>query len=161
LRVRGLDGVRLCISDAHVGLKHAIAQVLGCRWQRCTVHFLRDMLGHVSRAQQPLVSGAIRGIFTAASAAEARARLGQVVDRLQALAPKVAGLLEAAESELLAFYACPAEHWSKLRSTDESFKTPVALSAGWDGVSLLGGRGRPRSEEQGRGAGSPAAQPAP
>jgi len=48
--------------------------VLGCRWQRCTVHFLRDMLGHVARAQQPLVSGAIRGIFTAGSAVQARQR---------------------------------------------------------------------------------------
>jgi hypothetical protein len=64
LRAGGLDGVKLCSSDAHVGLKHAIALVLGCPWQRCTVHFLRDLLGHVSRAQQPLVSGAIGGIFT-------------------------------------------------------------------------------------------------
>jgi putative transposase len=70
LRARGLHGVRLVISDAHQGLKQAIAQVLGCPWQRCTVHFLRDMLGHVTKAQQPLVSGAIRGIFTATSAAE-------------------------------------------------------------------------------------------
>jgi transposase-like protein len=92
LRARGLDGVKLCISDAHQGLKNAIGQVLGCPWQRCTVHFLRDMLGHVSRAQQPLVSGAIRQIFVASSAAEARARLGQVVDQLRAHAPKVARL---------------------------------------------------------------------
>ena len=88
LRARGLDGVRLCISDAHAGLKAAIAQVLGCPWQRCTVHFLRDMLGHVARAQQPLVSGAIRGVFTATSHAEARARLSQVAEQLQAHAPK-------------------------------------------------------------------------
>jgi putative transposase len=105
LRERGLDGVKLAISDAHQGLKHAIAQVLGCPWQRCTVHFLRDMLGHVTRTQQPLVSGAIRGVFTATSAAEARARLGQVVDQLRAHTPKVAGLLEEAEADLLAFYA--------------------------------------------------------
>ena len=118
LRARGLDGVRLCVSDAHAGLKQAIAQVLGCPWQRCTVHFLRDMLGHVTRAQQPLVSGAIRGIFTAASQAEARQRLGQVADQLAAHAPKVARLLEDAEADLLAFYAFPAEHWSKLRSTN-------------------------------------------
>jgi putative transposase len=118
LRARGLEGVRLCVSDAHAGLKQAIAQVLGCGWQRCTVHFLRDMLGHVSRAQQPLVSGAIRGIFTAATAAEARQRLGQVVDQLGVHAPKVAALLEDAEADLLAFYAFPAEHWSKLRSTN-------------------------------------------
>ena len=99
-------------------MKAAIGQVLGCGWQRCTVHFLRDMLGHVSRAQQPLVSGAIRGIFTATSAAEARARLGQVVDQLRAHAPKVARLLEDAEADLLAFYGFPAEHWPKLRSTN-------------------------------------------
>jgi Transposase, Mutator family len=75
-------------------LKQAIAQVLGCSWQRCTVHFLRDTLGHVTRAQQPLVSGAIRGSFTAATAAEARQRLGRVVDQLRVHTPKVAGLLE-------------------------------------------------------------------
>jgi hypothetical protein len=76
------------------------------------------MLGHVVRTQQPLVSGAIRGIFTAGSAAEARERLGQVVDQLRPHAPKVARLLEDAEADLLAFYAFPAEHWSKLRSTN-------------------------------------------
>jgi putative transposase len=82
------------------------------------VHFLRDMLGHVTRAQQPLVSGAIRGIFTATTHTEARARLGQVVEQLRPHAPKVARLLEDAEPELLAFYAFPAEHWPKLRSTN-------------------------------------------
>jgi putative transposase len=118
LRARGLDGVQLVISDAHTGLVAAIAKVLSCPWQRCTVHFLRDMLGHVARAQQPLVSGAIRGIFTAGSATEARQRLGQVVDQLRPHAPKVARLLEDAEADLLAFYGFPAEHWSKLRSTN-------------------------------------------
>jgi len=118
LRARGLEGVQLVISDAHTGLKAAIAKVFGCPWQRCTVHFLRDMLGHVARAQQPLVSGAIRGIFTAGSAVEAGQRLGQVVDQLRPHAPKVARLLEDAEADLLAFYAFPAEHWSKLRSTN-------------------------------------------
>jgi transposase-like protein len=118
LRARGLEGVQLVISDAHTGLKTAIGKVFGCRWQRGTVHFLRDMLGHVARTQQPLVSGAIRGIFTAASAAEARDRLGQVVDQLRPHAPKVARLLEDAEADLLAFYGFPTEHWSKLRSTN-------------------------------------------
>jgi putative transposase len=118
LRARGLDGVRLCISDAHEGLRHAIGQVLGCRWQRCTVHFLRDMLGHVAKTQQPMIAAAIRGIFQAASLAEARARLVEVVGRLAAAAPKVARLLEASEPDLLAFYELPREHWSKLRSTN-------------------------------------------
>jgi transposase-like protein len=118
LRARGLAGVRLCVSDAHEGLKQAIAKVLGCPWQRCTVHFLRDMLGHVGKAQQPMIAAAIRGIFQASSLVEARERLVEVVDKLAAAAPKVARLLEAAEAELLAFYQLPAEHWSKLRSTN-------------------------------------------
>jgi putative transposase len=122
LRARGLSGVRLCISDAHEGLRQAIATVLGCPWQRCTVHFLRDMLGHVAKAQQPMIAAAIRGIFQATSLAdslaEARERLGEMVDKLQTAAPKVAALLEAAEADLLAFYELPREHWSKLRSTN-------------------------------------------
>jgi hypothetical protein len=97
------------------------------------------MLGHLAKAQQPMIAAAIRGIFQAASLAEAHQRLVEVVDRLQPVAPKVARLLEAAEADLLAFYAFPAEHWSKLRFTDERFKALVALSAGVGGVSLLGG----------------------
>jgi mutator family transposase len=108
-----------------------------------------------------LAGAAIRPIFCAGTLEEARRLLGETVTHLEPRVPKVARLLLEAEPDLLAFYAFPAEHWSKLRSTDESFKARVALSAGWDGVSLLGGRGRPRSQEQGRGAGSPAAQLAP
>ena len=115
LRARGLAGVQLAVSDAHEGLKSAIAKVLGCPWQRCTVHFLRDMLGHSGKADQPLVSGAIRQIFAAESAAEARERLSAAVAALEKTTPKVARLLEAAEEDLLAFMSFPPEHWRKLR----------------------------------------------
>jgi len=118
LRARGLAGVELCVSDAHEGLKAAIAKVLGCPWQRCTVHFLRDMLGHCTKDQQPLVSGAIRQIFAAEDAAEAHARLAEVVVALEQTAPKVARLLCEAEDDLLAFMSFPREHWCKLRSTN-------------------------------------------
>src|SRR6478735_1609943 len=118
LRSRGLTGVRLCVSDAHQGLKNAIAAVLGCRWQRCTVHFLRNMLGHCAKSQQPMISAAIRGIFAADTGEQARERLAEVVERLQPVAPKVAQLLLDAEEDLLGFYAFPREHWSKLRSTN-------------------------------------------
>lgn len=118
LRARGLAGVQLCVSDAHEGLKNAIAKVLGCPWQRCTVHFLRDMLGHCVKADQPLVSGAIRQVFAAESAGEARERLSAAVAALAKTTPKVARLLEAAEDDLLAFMAFPAEHRTKLRSTN-------------------------------------------
>src|SRR3954454_11358689 len=118
LRARGLTGVRLCVSDCHEGLRAAIAQVFGCPWQRCTVHFLRNMLGHCAKSQQPMIAAAIRGIFQADSGDDARERLADVVERLEPTAPKVARLLLDAETDLLAFYACPREHWSKLRSTN-------------------------------------------
>jgi len=118
LRSRGLAGVALCVSDAHEGLKAAIAKVLGCPWQRCTVHFLRDMLGHCTKAQQPMIATAIRQIFASEDASEARERLAGVAAALQGSAPKVARLLADAEEELLAFMAFPGEHWSKLRSTN-------------------------------------------
>jgi putative transposase len=115
---RGLLGVQLVISDAHEGLKNAIARVLSCPWQRCTVHFLRDMLGHTRKDHHGVLAALIRPIFQAASGEEARARLGEAVERLSPALPKVAHLLAGAEEDLLAFYAFPEAHWSKLRSTN-------------------------------------------
>ena len=74
LKKRGLSGVRLAISDQHEGLKHAIARVLACAWQRCTVHFVRDMLAHCRRDQRGLVSAALREVFNAQDATPASAR---------------------------------------------------------------------------------------
>jgi putative transposase len=118
LVARGLAGVQLVVSDAHEGLKQAIAKVLSCPWQRCTVHFLRDCLGHARRDQHGLLGALIRPIFQAESAAQARDRLSEAVAHLDGKLPKVATLLEEAEEDILAFYAFPAAHWSKLRSTN-------------------------------------------
>lgn len=118
LKARGLHGVQLAISDHHDGLKAAIAQVLNAPWQRCTVHFVRNMHGHCRRNERGLVSAALRELFCAADGDEARRRAGDVLERLAPVAPKVAELLEGAEEDLLAFYAFPAAHRSKLRSTN-------------------------------------------
>jgi len=118
LRKRGLDGVRLAISDQHEGLKGAIARVLACTWQRCTVHFLRDMVMHCRRDQRGLVAAALREVFNADSREQARERVGHVLERLGEIAPKVCELLEAAEEDLIAFYTFPREHWTKIRSTN-------------------------------------------
>lgn len=118
LVARGLHGVQLVISDQHEGLKNAIAQVLGCPWQRCTVHFVREMCGHVARHQQGMIAAALRQVFRADSREEARRLVGEVIARLVPLAPKVAQLLEDAEEDLIAFYSFPSEHWAKLRSTN-------------------------------------------
>jgi putative transposase len=118
LRARGLQGVRLAVSDQHEGLKHAIERVLACPWQRCTVHFVRNMHQHCRPSQRGLVSAALRELFTAEDGHQARERLGQVIERLEPTVAKVCRLLEDAEEDLLAFYAFPASHWSKLRSTN-------------------------------------------
>ncbi len=115
---RGLVGVQLAISDAHPGLKAALAQVLGAPWQRCTVHFLRDLRGHARKDQHDALGAVIRQIFTAADGDDARRRLGDAVTQLQGRLPKIAALLEEAEEDILAFYAFPAEHRPKLRSTN-------------------------------------------
>jgi putative transposase len=115
---RGLTGVQLVVSDAHQGLKAAIAQVLGCPWQRCTVHFLREALGHCPKDAQGMVAAAIRPIFNTADEAEAKRLLGETVERLERPLPKVARMLVDAEDDLLAFYAFPSGHRSKLRSTN-------------------------------------------
>jgi len=128
LVARGLVGVQLAISDAHPGLKAAIARVLGAPWQRCTVHFLRDLRGHCRKDQHDALGALIRQLFTAPDGAEARRRLGEAVTQLHARLPKIAALLEDAEDDILAFYAFPAEHWPKLRSTNplERFNREIA-----------------------------------
>jgi len=118
LVARGLVGVRLAISDAHAGLKAAIAKVLGTAWQRCVVHFLRDCLGHARRDEHGLLAALIRPIFNADSLAQARDRLSAAVAHLDGRLSKVAAMLEDAEPDILAFYAFPPDHWRKLRSTN-------------------------------------------
>jgi putative transposase len=115
---RGLSGVQLVVSDAHAGLKKAIAQVLGCSWQRCTVHFLREALGQARREQQPMLAALLRPIFNGDNRAHADALVGDALERLRQPLPKIAALLEDAEDDLLAFYAFPTAHWPKLRSTN-------------------------------------------
>jgi putative transposase len=118
LVARGLVGVQLAISDAHPGLKAAIARVLGSPWQRCTVHFLRDLRGHCRKDQHDALGALIRQLFTATDGAEARRRLTDAITQLEPRLPKIARLLDEAEDDVLAFYAFPPEHWPKLRSTN-------------------------------------------
>jgi Transposase, Mutator family len=118
LVARGLRGVQLVVSDAHEGLKQAIARILSCPWQRCTVHFLRDCLGHARRDQHGLLAALIRPVFQADSAGQARDRLSEAVAHLDGKLPKGAALLEQAEQDILAFYSFPPAHWPKLRSTN-------------------------------------------
>ena len=100
--------------------KNAIAKVLGAgaAWQRCTVHFLRDCLGQARKDQHGLLGALIRPIFNQPDAAHARDALSAAVAQLDGRLPKVAAMLEDAEDDVLAFYAFPADHRRKIRSTN-------------------------------------------
>jgi putative transposase len=98
LVARGLVGVQLVISDAHPGLKAAIARVLGSSWQRCTTHFLRDLRDHRRKDQHDALGAVIPQLFAADNGDDARRRLGDAVTQLQARLPKIAALLEDAKT---------------------------------------------------------------
>jgi transposase-like protein len=116
---RGLSGVRLVVSDAHEGLKRAIAECFtGASWQRCRVHFMRSMLAHVSKRYQPMVSALLKTIFAQPTLVEAKEELGRVVHALRPKFPNVAELVEEAENDVLTYMSFPPEHWSKLHSTN-------------------------------------------
>ncbi|MCL5946562.1 MAG: IS256 family transposase [Chloroflexi bacterium] len=119
LVARGVRGVKLVTSDAHRGLKQAIREVfIGAGWQRCRVHFLRNLLVHVPKAAQAMVGATVRPIFNQSSRAQAQAQLKQVCSALQGRFPKVTAMLEEAEEEILAFYDFPREHWRQIYSTN-------------------------------------------
>ena len=130
LVARGLVGVQLAISDAHPGLKAALAQVLGGRWQRCTVHFLRDCLGHARKDQHGVLAALIRPIFNADSGKDARRRLGEAVGQLADRLPKIAAILEEAEDDILAFTPSrPSTAASSARPTRWSGSTARSAAA--------------------------------
>jgi len=119
LVARGLRGVQLAISDAHEGLRRAIEQVLaGATWQRCRVHFMRNVLSQVPKSSQSMVSSIIRTIFAQPSQEAAVMQLRQVAQQLRGKFPKAMDILEQAESDVLAYMAFPREHWRQIHSTN-------------------------------------------
>jgi putative transposase len=119
LRGRGLAGVRLVISDHHDGLKAAIAKCfVGAAWQRCRVHFVRNVLAKVPKTNAEMVAAAIRTIFAQPTAADVDAQFDRIVATLEPQFPPVATMLVDARDDLLAFCAFPVEHWRKIWSTN-------------------------------------------
>lgn len=119
LVARGVRGVQLVTSDAHPGLKQAIREVfVGAAWQRCRVHFLRNLLARVPRSAQQMVAATVRTIFQQSSREEAQAQLARVVETLGDRFPQVVTLLAEAEEEIIASYDFPAEHRRQVFSTN-------------------------------------------
>ena len=116
---RGLTGVRLVISDAHEGLKQAIATVLtGTTWQRCRVHFMRNLLATVSQGMREAIAAVVRTIFAQPDHASALVQLRKVADGLRPRFPRAATLLEDAAEDVLAYRHFPLAHQRQLHSTN-------------------------------------------
>jgi putative transposase len=119
LVARGLSGVELVVSDAHAGLKEAIAAVLpGASWQRCRTHFMRNLLCRVPKLAQGLVATLVRSIFAQPDAASTWTQHARIVDQLDQRFPAAAELLADAAADLLAFTAFPKEHWRQIWSNN-------------------------------------------
>ena len=116
---RGMSGVHLVISDAHAGLRKAIASVLiGTTWQRCSVHFLRNVLAVLPKSAQRLAAGAFRTAFDQSNLASAKDFFGKAIELLEAKYPKAAECAREAEDDVLAYMSFPELHWRQIRSTN-------------------------------------------
>ena len=119
LRARGLSQVRLVISDAHLGIRAAVSTVmLGSAWQRCRVHFVRNVLARVPRGSAEMVAAAIRTIFAQPDADAVGEQFDRIADMLAPQFPVVTGMLQDARTDLLAFCAFPVAHWRQIWSTN-------------------------------------------
>jgi len=119
LRRRGLAGVRLVISDAHEGLKAAARKTLqGASWQRCRVHFARNVLARVPKGHQDVVAAALRTVFVHPDPAEVSAAWDRTADMFAGQFPKVKELMDSAKPDVLAFAAFPVDHWRKIWSNN-------------------------------------------
>ena len=115
---RGLRGVKLVVSDAHEGLKQAIAKVVGATWQRCRVHWVRNALAHVPKGQHTVVAAAIRQAFLQPDRESASQTWRHVADQLRARWPKLGTLMDESETDVLAYMTFPAPHRTKLHSVN-------------------------------------------
>jgi putative transposase len=115
---RGLRGVKLVVSDAHEGLKAAITKVLSATWQRCRVHFMRNALAYAGKTQRRIVSAWIGTAFAQDDAAAARKQWREVADQARSRVPRLATLMDEAETDVLAYMGFPAQHRTKLHSTN-------------------------------------------
>ena len=115
---RGLRGVKLVVSDAHEGLKAAISKVLNASWQRCRVHFMRNVLAHAGKQGRRVVSAFIGTAFAQDGADKARTQWRNVADQLRPKVQKLANLMDEAEADVLAYMSFPAAHRTKLHSTN-------------------------------------------
>ena len=115
---RGLRGVKLVVSDAHESIKTAVSKVLNATGQRCRVHFMRNALAHAGKSGRRVVSAFIATAFAQETPEAASTQWRSVADQIRPKVPKLANLMDEAESDVLAYMTFPKQHWAKLHSTN-------------------------------------------
>jgi putative transposase len=134
---RGLRGTKLVISDAHLGLKAAIAKVFKATWQRCRVHFMRNALAYAGKGQRQVVLALINTVFAQDSADAAEEQWAIVTGQLQAKFPKLATYLDAARDDVLAFMRFPKPHRTQLASTNPLERVNAEIKRRTDVVGIF------------------------
>lgn len=115
---RGLRGVKLVVCDAHEGIKAAVTKVLTATWQRCRVHFMRNVLAHAGKSGRRVVSAFIATAFAQETLEAASLQWRSVADQIRPKVPKLAAILDGAEPDVLAYMTFPKKHRAKLHSTN-------------------------------------------
>jgi putative transposase len=118
LKRRGLAGVKLVISDAHEGIKAAVSRVFRATWQRCRVHFMRNVLAHAGKSGRRVASAFIATAFAQETAEAASSQWRAVADQIRPKVPKLAAIMDEAETDVLAYMTFPKEHRVQLHSTN-------------------------------------------
>ena len=134
---RGLRGVKLIISDAHLGLKAAIAKVFKATWQRCRVHFIRNALAYAGKGQRQMVLALINTVFAQESAEAARAQWNIVSDQLRTKFPKLSVMLNDAKFDILAFMDFPKAHRTQIASTNPLERVNAEIKRRTDIVGIF------------------------
>jgi transposase-like protein len=141
LVARGLGGVQLVTSDAHTGLKNAIAAVFtGASWQRCRTHFMFNLLAKVPKSAQPFVATLVRSIYQQTDATEVWGRHGQVVEQLQPRFPDAAAMVADAGPDMLAFTDFPPPHWRQIWSNNPQERLNKEIRRRTDVVGIFPNR---------------------
>jgi putative transposase len=134
---RGLRGVKLVISDAHLGIKAAVAKVLKSTWQRCRVHFLRTALAHAGKGQRQMVLALINTVFAQDTHEAAIEQWRAVADQLRTKFPKLAALMDDAESDVRAFMTFPKAHRVQIHSTNPLERLNAEIKRRTDVVGIF------------------------
>jgi len=134
---RGLRGVKLVISDAHLGLKAAIAKVFKATWQRCRVHFVRNALAYANKGQRQMVLALINTVFAQESSEAAHAQWDVVADQLCTKFPKLAAMLNETKHDVLAFMDFPKAHRTQIASTNPLERVNAEIKRRTDVVGIF------------------------